>query len=244
MYRDVCRVLTELATTPNEIRPTTQRTTLEVASAVLEQDQVLMHAPELRTRVERLAHGSDRNSATSDPRQLAVVFNELRFFLLAVALTAEGVGATPEQPQTLANILKGDELPTIAGIEKLPSGLVHGVFRSTRIVTLPAILTFQPGDGNDEEFHRIYHEFSAIEELERAHTPHHWVLDLSLVQHIPLLLFANIIAYSQRLRQVGRQMLLFSVRKELFSAQQLSRVREHFRLHDIGGLLYSLTSTS
>ena len=68
------------------------------------------------------------------------------------------------------------------------------------------------------------------------------VVDLSLVSTVPLLLFANIIAFSQRLRANKRNLLLFSVRPELFTAQQLSRVKEYFQLQAVGGLLYSLCS--
>lgn len=244
IYRELCRALGELADSPTSLSPSTERSTIEVVSAVLDEDSPLVHVPDLRQRVERVAHVGDGRLSTRNPQELAGVLNELRFFLLAIALAGEGIAVSTTKQDSLIGMLRDGEIPTISEIQKLPSGLVHGLLGSMRIVILPAVRAEHSSSHNETEFHRIYHEFSAIEELERSNSPHHWILDLSLVQQIPLLLFANIIAYSQRLRHLGRHMLLFSVRKDLFSPQQLNRVREHFRLQDIGGLLYSLSSTN
>lgn len=262
LYRELCDSLAVLTRQPSGVKtsvidgarvaradvtpnlPTAHEAAARVVSALLQEDSPLAALPSLRPKIQELqSTQSLLSSPAADPQKVAEMLNELRFFLLAVALLGEGLGAGPPNGAPLVQLLNDGAEPTISGLEQLESGIVHGLMGSLRLVVLPAVRAEAAGGYEDGEFHKIYHDFSAIEEQERSNHPHHWILDLSLVEHVPLLLFANIIAYSQRLRNLGRQMLLFSLRKDLFSPQQYSRVREHFRLTEIGGLLYSLNST-
>ncbi len=214
----------------------------EIIAILCKQDGPLALAPKLRSKFSEITNFTDDGDKLTKVSQLPSsetrrCLNECRYFLLAAALAAAATKSGSNSFSNLAASLAAGEENFLTDMQVLPCGMIHGLIDCVRIILLPK------QSESEADMHRIYDLLSAIDDLDRSQGPKDWVLDLSLVTEMPLLLFANIIAYAQRLQQNGRRLMLFSARPELFASYPSARVKTYFELRQIGGLLYSVAAS-
>jgi hypothetical protein len=119
---------------------------------------------------------------------------------------------------------------TVSVISKSPNKITHASVGTTRVILMPRL-------DENSEFDAIYDELMEI--YESKPNVESWILDLSLLNTIPLLLLANLVAYAGRLRQQGDDLHICWLREGVIPEIQMERMRRIFDLKKVGGHYFS-----
>lgn len=181
---------------------------------------------------EKFALASSAKSSMSHEERLRMLAacDELRLHLIASALANAIAKAveSKDREQTIQRL--GKTLPVITGVVQGRGNLTHAIIADMRIMVLPRIK-------NDSQCDEIYEEFLAI--LDQSAPTESWVIDFSLLEELPLLLLANLIVYSKKIRETGHDCHLCWVKPSFFTPAQLGRVTSYFNLVKFGDYYFS-----
>lgn len=181
---------------------------------------------------ERLARASRSQQQISDQEKenLIATCDEIRLHLLASALARSIVmPAEPQRRPLVASFEDGSVGPVIHG----KGGVTHAVVGDVRIVILPKVRYDKQCDEIYEEMMDIVDDPTAIEK---------WLVDFSLMESVPLLLLANLIVCSKKLRVFGNDLYLCWVKPGFFSETQLPRIVQYFNMQLVGGYYFSTSA--
>ena len=109
-------------------------------------------------------------------------------------------------------------------------GLVSSQVGRNRIVMLPRI-------ESEEQGHNLYNDLNDI--LNKTESGSAWIVDFSAIVEMPLLLLTNIAYFAEKLERKKSKMYLCWLKPNLFSPEQLERVKKRFDLTLIGGNLFT-----
>ena len=184
---------------------------------------------------DRLAWATRINNPLTPQERAAIIeaCNELRLHMIASALSIGG--STPNQRSqrtALLAALQEDDADSehFSPIVHGRGGVLHARVGSSRVIILPRIKS-------DEQCHEIYDELLVL--FDRSGKTEHWIVDLSLIEELPMLLLANLIAYAGKLRAEFFDIHLCWVREDLAGGEQLERLKEFFKLKSVGGYYFS-----
>ncbi len=99
------------------------------------------------------------------------------------------------------------------------------------------LVLIPPAINTDGEEQRLLAGLELL--FEKYSTRYDWLVDCSSVKVFSPLTFSNLIYYQDRLSEHGNRLLIFWLSSKILPAIQIRILKQVFRLHEIGGQLFS-----